>query len=190
MRDDEIIRLFKQRDENAVSAAVVKYRGYCLKIALNILGSPEDAEECVNAVLLKMWEMIPPHEPENLSAFLGKLTRTTAINMRRDANAQKRGSGEAELVYEELSEIVSGDVKNGSSVERTAENRELIAEINAFLKKQPEPKRSLFICRYFYCDSVRDIAANFMMTENNVSVTLNRTRKKLCEHLRKRGFDL
>lgn len=192
MRDAEIVRLFTERDESAVSAAVAKYRGYCLKIALNILGSAEDAEECVNSVFLKAWEMIPPHSPENLSAFLGKLARTTAINMKRDSSAQKRGGDEVELVYDELSEIASGGLSgsSGSSVERTAENRELIAEINEFLKKQPEPKRSLFICRYFYCDSVREIAANFLMTQNNVSVTLNRTRKKLCEHLRKRGFDL
>lgn len=192
MQDAEIVRLFTERDESAVSAAVGKYRGYCLKIAMNILGSAEDAEECVNGVFLKAWEMIPPHSPENLSAFLGKLARTTAINMKRDSSAQKRGGGEVDLVYDELSEIASGGVNgsSGSSVERTAENRELIGEINAFLKKLPEPKRSMFICRYWYCDSVRDIAAEFMTTENNVSVILNRVRKKLREHLQKRGFDL
>lgn len=186
MQDDEIIRLFRERDESAVSAAMNKYRKYCLKIALNILGAHEEADECINRVFMKAWDMIPPHEPNNLAAFLGKLARTTAANMRRDENAQKRGGGETELVYEELSELVSGK----SNVERDAENRELIAEINAFLKKLSDMKRGIFICRYWYCDSVRDIAAEFMTTESNVSVILNRTRKKLKEHLRKRGFDL
>lgn len=186
MQDAEIVRLFTERSEDAISASIGKYRGYCMKIALNILGAPEEAEECINRVFLKAWDMIPPHEPNNLSTFLGKITRTTAINMRRDSNAQKRGGGETELLYDELSEIVSGS----SNVERDAENRELIAEINAFLKKLSDMKRGIFICRYWYCDSVRDIAAEFMTTENNVSVILNRTRKKLREHLRKRGFDL
>lgn len=91
IQDAEIIRLFQERDEGSVFAAIGKYRGYCLKIALNILGAPEEADECVNRVFMKAWDMIPPHEPNNLAAFLGKLTRTTAINMRRDENAQKRG---------------------------------------------------------------------------------------------------
>ncbi len=186
MEDKEIVQLFLDRDERAIAAASDKYRAYCLKIASNILSSPEDAEFCLNEVFLKAWEIIPPHEPEMLSAFLGKITRNCAINMRKKVNAQKRGGGETELVYEELSDVVSG----GAGVERDTENRELIAEINRFLEKLPPFKRNVFICRYWYCDSVRDIAAEFMTTENAVSVTLNRTRKKLREYLQKRGFEI
>lgn len=186
VQDKEIVRLFLERNEKAVSAASEKYRAYCMKIAVNILNSQEDAEYCLNEVFLKAWELIPPHEPEMLSAFLGKITRNCAVNMYKHDTAQKRGGGEAALVYEELSEIVSGS----SNVERDAENRELIAEINRFLKKQSAMKRSIFLCRYWYCDSVHDIAAEFMITENNVSTILNRTRKKLREYLQKRGFDI
>lgn len=184
MQDNEIVRLFLERSANAVAAAEKKYRAYCFKIALNILGSNEDADFCVNDAFMKAWEQIPPQEPKMLSAFLAKITRNCAINMLKSSNAQKRGGGEAELVYEEISEMVSG----GSDVERDTENREIIEEINKFLRKQPALKRDIFICRYWYCDSVRDIAAAFNTTENSVSVILSRTRKKLCEHLLKGGF--
>lgn len=185
MEDAVILRMYIERDERAVSATFDKYRGYCMKIALNILGSGELAEECINDAFLKAWEQIPPREPDNLAAYLGKLTRNIALNMRRDAAALKRGGGETELVYDEISEVVP----SGANIERDAEHRELIGEINGFLKKLPAVKRNIFICRYWYCDSVRDIAAEFSMTENNVSVTLNRVRRKLRDYLRKRGYD-
>lgn len=186
MQDKEIVKLFLERSDSAVAAASEKYRAYCVKIAVNILGSQEDAEFCVNEVFLKAWEQIPPQVPKMLSAYLANITRNCAINMIKQSTAQKRGGGETELVYEEISEMVSG----GSDVQRDAENRELIREINKFLKRQPALKRDIFICRYWYCDSVRDIAAEFMTTENNVSVILNRTRKKLREYLEKRGFEI
>ena len=186
MQDNEIVRLFLERSDSAVAAAEEKYRAYCFKIVLNILGSNEDADFCVNEVFLKAWEQIPPQEPRMLSAFLAKITRNCAINMLKSSNAQKRGGGECELVFDEISEMVSGN----SDVERDTENREIIKEIEGFLKKQPALKRDIFICRYWYCDSVRDIAAQFNTTENAVSVILNRTRKKLREHLQKRGFDI
>ena len=186
MQDNEIVRLFLERSEGAVNEAEKKYRNYCFRIALNILGSIEDADFCVNEVFLRAWEQIPPQEPRLLSAFLAKITRNCAINMLKASNAQKRGGGERELVYEEISELVSG----ASDVERGAENSEIIDEINRFLKKQPALKRDIFICRYWYCDSVRDIAAQFNTTENAVSVILNRTRKKLREYMQKRGFEI
>ena len=186
MQDKDIVRLFLERSDSAVAAAEKKYRGYCYKVALNILGSGEDADYCVNEAFLKAWETIPPQQPRILSAFLAKITRNCAINMLKQSAAQKRGGGEAELVFDEISEMVSGN----SDVERDAENRELINEINRFLTKLPAMKRDIFICRYWYCDSVRDIAAQFSTTENSVSVILNRTRKKLREHLQKRGFEI
>lgn len=185
MDDAAIIRMLNERDERAVSAAVEKYQGYCMAIALNILGSREDAEECVNDAFLKVWEQSPTSVTDNLRAFLGRLTRNSALNMIRDAAAQKRGGGGAELVFDEIADTVP----SGANVERDAENRELIGEINRFLKKLPAVKRNIFICRYWYCDSVREIAAQFSMSENNVSVTLNRIRRRLREHLRKRGYD-
>lgn len=184
MDDNEIVKLFTERSEEAVAAAVKKYKTYCMRIAVNIIHSREDAEECVNDVFMKAWELIPPHKPENLQAFLGKLTRNLAINRHRGMLAEKRGSGDAMLAFEELSAVIS----DSTSIENEAERRELLNEISAFLKKLPERKRNIFIARYWYCESIRDIAEKFSVSESNASVILNRTRRKLREHLLKRGF--
>ena len=184
MEDSEIVKLFLERSEQAIAEAMAKYNGYCTRIAYNILYSHEDAEECVNDAFLKVWDLIPPNRPEMLSTFIGKLTRNLAINRYRQTLAEKRGSGEAAVAFEELSAVIS----DNTDVENKAERRELLNEISKFLKKQPERKRNIFICRYWYCDSVQDIAAEFRLSESNVSVILNRTRQKLREYLQKRGY--
>lgn len=184
MEDSEIVRLFLERNEQAVAETMAKYKGYCTKIALNILFSQEDAEECVNDAFMKLWELIPPNEPEILSVFIGMITRNLAINRYRQSLTQRRGNGELAVAFDELSEVIS----DSADIENEAERRELLDEINKFLKKLPEKKRNIFICRYWHCDSLRDIAARFSVSESNVSVILNRTRKKLCEYLQKRGF--
>lgn len=183
MEDKEIIELFLGRSEKAISEASAKYKSYCMKIACNILGSPLDAEECINDALLKVWEIIPPNKPEMLSTFLGKITRNLAINVRRRQLTEKRGGGQTEAVFEELSELISD-----RNIEQEQERKELVGEINAFLRGVPERKRNIFICRYWYCDSVSDIASQFGISENNVSVTLNRIRIKLRKHLEKAGY--
>lgn len=186
MDDKEIVRLFLARDEAAIKAAVEKYRSYCMKIAENITGSHEDAEECVNDALLRAWESIPPKEPELLSTYLGKLTRNLAINRRKQINTGKRGSGEGVLAFEELSGMISG----GESVEREFDRKAIAEAINDFLKKLSERKRTLFVRRYWYGESVKDAAAAQGMTETAASVALHRLREKLRDHLRKRGFEI
>lgn len=185
MNDRDIVGLFLERDESAIREVSEKYMSYCSKIAANILGSYDEAEDCVNEALMKAWESIPPHEPEMLSTYLGKLTRNIAINRRRRTLAGKRGRGEAELVFEELSELIGGE-----SVEQAHDMKELVGEINAFLYTLPEMKRNIFVCRYWYCDSVPEIAAEFVISKNKVYITLNRVRKSLREYLRKRGYEL
>ncbi len=185
MNDRDIVGLFLERDESAIREVSAKYTSYCSKIAANILGSYDEAEDCVNEALMKAWESIPPHEPEMLSTYLGKLTRNIAINRRRRTLAGKRGRGEAELVFEELSELIGSE-----SVEHTHDLKELVREINEFLYTLPEIKRNIFVCRYWYCDSVPEIAAEFAINKNKVYITLNRVRKALREYLRKRGYEL
>lgn len=182
--DSEIVRLFSERSEDAIAAAQEKYKNYCYKIALNILRSHEDAEECVNDAFLGAWDLIPPNKPEMLSTFLGKLTRNLAINRYRRGLADKRGNGDSAAAFDELSEIISGE----TDIEGETEKKELLREINAFLKKLPGHKRNVFVCRYWYCESIREIADEFSLSESNVSVILNRTRQKLREYLRKRGY--
>ncbi len=184
MEGKEIVELFFSRSEGAIEAANEKYCGYLSKIAMNILGSREDSEECVNDTLLKAWELIPPNRPARLSTFLGKLTRNIAINRLRNQRAQKRGGGEADAVFDEISEFTPDKI----SVENEAEKKELIAAMDEFLKKLPQKKRNVFICRYWYCDSIKEIAAQQGLSESNVSVILNRTGQKLKQYLTEKGM--
>ena len=184
MNDKDIIQLYFNRDQSALSATAKKYGKYCTSIAKNILGSNEDAEECVNDTYLSAWNSIPPTRPTILSAFLGKITRNLAFNKYKHNHVMKRGSGEIAVVLDELAECVSGL----EDVEQEIDRRELIAEINSFLDTLSPKKRNIFICRYWYSDSIPSIAKRYEMTESNVSVTLNRLRSKLKEYLSERGY--
>lgn len=183
MEDQNIIQLYFDRNERAISETALKYGKYCRTIAMNILNSNEDADECVNDTYLNAWHAIPPHKPGILSVFLGRITRNLSFNQYKYKHADKRGGGEIALILDELGEIVSGE----ESVEDAILKRELMNEINAFLKTLPAQKRSMFILRYWYSDSVSSIAERLKLTENSVSVTLNRIRKKLREYLIERG---
>lgn len=186
MTDNDIIELYMRRDERAIAATQKIYGKYCEKIARNILGDEQEAQECVNDTYLKAWEKIPPERPQIFAAYLAKITRNNALSRYRRNTTEKRGRGTVPLILDELSEIVS----DGSTVEKTAENREIIAEINRFLETLPEKNRRIFVLRYICCESVKSIADRFGMRENNVSVNLNRTKKQLRQHLSKEGYDL
>jgi RNA polymerase sigma-70 factor (ECF subfamily) len=186
MDDPKIVQLYWDRDEQAIPATADKYGRYCTAIAKNILGSNEDAEECVNDTYLNAWNSMPPHRPSVLSTFLGKLTRNLSFNRYKHNTADKRGGGETTAVLDELLEIVS----DTDSVEQEINRKELVKAIDTFLGTLSADKRGIFICRYWYFDSISTIASSFGMTENNVSVNLNRTRLKLHNYLLERGFEL
>lgn len=184
IEDRDLIDLFNRRDQSVIEAVNQKYGALCISVAKNILDSWQDAEECLNEALWKAWESIPPNSPKLLSAFLVKITKNIAINKYRAMHREKRGSGEIGLVWEETEDFIFAE----GSVEEDAERREALAAINGFLEKLPPKKRKIFVRRYWYCDSVSKIAADNGISENNVSVTLNRTREALKKHLQKRGF--
>lgn len=183
MSDSEIVALFWNRNENAISMTSKKYGTYCMRVAMNILNNHSDSEECVNDTYLKAWNSIPPHKPAKLSTFLGKITRNLSFDIYRKKHTNTRGNGEMPVVLDELAEIISG----GDIPEDIVIEKELIKEINQFLAGLSDEKRKIFVCRYWYADSVKDIAKKFKMTENNVSVTLARTRKMLRDYLVERG---
>ena len=186
MDDAKIVQLYWDRDEQAISATANKYGSYCTSIANNILGNREDAEECVNDTYMTAWTSLPPHRPNSLCAYLGKITRNLSIKRYKHNTAYKRGGGQAVLVLEEIAEFLS----DKDSVEQEIDRKELIKAIDTFLGTLPAEKRSIFLRRYWFFDSISDIASRFGMTENNVSVTLNRLRFKLHNYLLKRGFEL
>lgn len=180
MEDRAIVQLYWDRSKEAIPATATKYGGYCSSIARNILESPEDVEECINDTYLNAWNTMPPSWPEFLGAFLGKITRNLSLNRKKYNRAGRR----CEEVLVELDSIVSGR----NDLERSYDRRELIRTINAFLEKQPEKQRSIFVCRYFYCDSIAEIAQRFHMQEGAVTMQLSRTREKLRRYLAIRGY--
>lgn len=186
MDDAKIVQLYWDRNEQAIPATADKYGNYCTSIAKNILGNREDAEECVNDTYLNAWNSMPPHRPSILSTFLGKITRNLSIMRYKHNTADKRGGGQLPVVIDEILELVS----DTDTVEQEIDRKELISAIDGFLDRLPADKKNIFVCRYWYFDSLSDIAIRFGMTENNVSVTLNRLRLKLHNYLLERGFEL
>ena len=186
MEDSRIIELYWSRDEGAIAATSEKYGAYCRSVAMNILRSAEDAEECVSDTWLGAWNSIPPKRPSVLRTFLGRITRNLSFNKYKRDRAEKRGGGEISAVLDELAECVSGS----ESPEQELARSELAAEINGFLGALPLKKRSIFVSRYWYAESVSDIAKRCGMSETNVSVTLNRLRAQLREHLTERGYEI
>lgn len=186
MKDGEIVNLYLERNPDAIKETASKYGGYCKSIAKNILGNNEDADECVNDTYLNTWNSIPPHRPNILSTYLGKITRNLSFDRFRHRHADKRGGGEIELILDELGECVSG----ADNVEQAVEKKELVRAINDFLDTLSQEKCDIFLCRYWYASPVSEIATRFGMTEGNVSVVLNRIRGKLKTYLNERGYDL
>ena len=180
--DGKILELFWARDEAALSAVSEKYGKYCIAIAKNIIGNEQAAEECVNDALMDLWEAIPPNRPEHLQAFICEIVRNNALDAVREMKAQKRGSGQINMLLDELY-----DVASDYSVERIAEQHELMALVSKFLKKLPDRKQKVFVLRYWYCYSAAEVAQIVGMTEANVYNVLKRVRKNLLEYLEKRS---
>ena len=184
MDDSKIVDLFWERSEEAILRSDEKYGRYCRGIAQNILGSPEDSEECVNDTWIKAWESIPPNRPSRLSAFLGRITRNLAINRYHSQRAAKRDCP-MEIVLDEAAEIIP-DTAEGSLSDELA----LRDAVNSFLDGLPRATRIVFLRRYWYMCGISDIARDMGFSESNVKVMLHRTRKRLKEHLEKRGISI
>ncbi len=184
MDDKLIVELYWRKDSGAISATSQKYGAYCYTIADNILHSHEDSQECVNDTWLRAWDSIPPQRPSVLRLFLAKITRSIAFNRYNARNAEKRGGGEITAVLDELSECVAAS----SEVHAEYEAKELSRCINRFVHSLPERDGNVFLRRYFFNDSVSDIAVRYGLSENNVMVILSRTRKKLKKLLTEEGY--
>lgn len=184
MEDNKIVELFFQRSEQAVTETQTKYGNYCYSIAYQILANNEDAEESVNDTYIDAWNSIPPHKPAILSTFLGKITRRISIDRWRIRNAKKRGGGEMPLVLEELAECIAGN----NSIEQELEQKRLTEVINTFVLGLPKTEQNVFLCRYWYMDSIDSICRQFGFSESKVKSMLYRTREKLKHVLEKEDF--
>lgn len=186
MEDYQIIELYWNRDENAIAETDRKYGKYCRKIAYNILFDREDTEECTNDTYLQTWNTIPPHNPERLSTYVGKICRNLAINLYEKNTAAKRGGAESDACLEELENVLGAP----SEAEEQADLHFLTDTINTFLARSDKQSRILFVQRYWYMMSVKDIARENRMSESKVKMSLLRTREKLREYLQKEGYEV
>lgn len=184
MEDAQIVKLYWERNPEAIARSREKYGIYCFSLADRIVTSREDAEECVNDTWLHAWNSMPPHRPSALRIFLAKITRRVALNRWKAASAQKRGGGQLPLVLDELSECVSGQ----EDAEGAVETRELRRLLDQFIRELPAREGNIFLRRYFFTEPVGEIARQWGLTENHVSVLLSRTRKKLKLLLEKEGY--
>ena len=184
MDDRAIIALYWDRDQQALVQSERKYGGYCYTVAHRILDDREDAEECVNDTWYQAWSAMPPHRPGCLRMFLAKITRSVAVNRFKALCARKRGGGQAALALEEL----AGCLAVETDVEDAVLARELGETIRRFVRELPEREGDIFTRRYFFTESIREIALAYGLTVNNATVILSRTRKKLKQHLMKEGF--
>ena len=182
MEDEGIIALFFKRSEQAIEETDKKYGGHCYSIAYNILENREDSEESVSDTYLAAWNTIPPRRPNLLNAFLGKLTRHISIDRWRKRTAKKRGGGEIILALEELENCV--DTHN---VESELAKRELTRVLNAFLSSLSEIERNVFLCRYWYLDSIQTISEVSGFSQSKVTSMLHRLRGKLRKKLSEEG---
>ena len=173
MEDRQIVILYLNRSESAISETKNKYGQYILKIAMNILSNMSDSLECENDTYLSTWNSIPQKEPENLKAFVAKIARNLSLDMYRKKHAEKRG-GNTDVLLSELEDCVPDS----------------FLLINDFLKSQKKEKRVMFVKRYWYGESISDISNEMGFSESKVATSLFRTREALKEYLEKEGVSI
>jgi len=182
MNDQAIIDLYFARNERAIAETAKSYGNVCMQVSMNILQSRPDAEECVNDTYLKTWNAIPPTKPHSLCAFVCRITRNLSLNRLRDLRRERRDR-DMTLPLDELENCIPS-----RALEEEADARALGRAIDHFLGTLPKETRVIFLRRYWFGDSVRDIAAGLGLRENTVTVRLSRTREKLRIHLQKEGY--
>lgn len=185
MDDAQIISLFWKRDESAIDQVRQQYGTLCRRIAFNLLGDRQDAEECENDVYMAAWNAIPPARPRSLAAWLGRIARNIALNRFDQRSAAKRGGGEAPLLLSELEEVTGS-----SSVEETLDSKETAALIERFLRQESKENRLLFLRRYWYGDPLWALAKQFGCSESAVKTRLFRQRERLRGFLQKEGVSV
>lgn len=180
MNDDKIIELYFARNESAIEETRLSYGKLLISVAMRILDDPASSEECEDDTYMRAWESMPPTRPRHLSAFLAAITRNLALDRLR--SEKRHGSLALTLATEELSDAIpdtQGDI---------TEDIELRDALNDFLKSLSPTKRQIFMKRYFYMLSIKEIARDLGITQSGVKVALMRLRSELRRHLEIRGI--
>lgn len=186
MKDEEILRLYRERSEAALAETERQYGALCGAIARNILRNRQDAEECVNDALHRAWCSIPPEEPRSLAAYLGRITRNVALNRLEKQNRQKRGGGEITLIWEELGEMLP----DRDTPEQHWERRAIAAALERFLRGLTPEERILFLRRYWWAEPLKTAAAHCGIPARRAKSILERLRRALRSELEKEEITL
>jgi RNA polymerase sigma-70 factor (ECF subfamily) len=183
--DKQIIGLYINRSESAMTETASKYGSLCLHIAKNILSIHEDAEECVNDTYHTAWNRIPPTIPKSLRAFLGRITRNMAISRFRANRAQKRYSGMDTLLSE-----LDDCIPNSNNVEKQIEANELGGILSNWLEALPEEDCALFVRRYWHGETVKDLATRCNVSPSKIAQHMFKLRQSLKDALEEKGVAL
>ena len=187
-RDAQILQLFEQRSEDAISAAALQYGGLCRQIAMNILGNAEDAEECVNDTWLAVWNRIPPEQPRSLTAYICRIVRNLSLDRMDYLRAGKRNAATTsslEAIMELNQEIGLTDIQLEAVSEDVCRNA-----VNEFLAGQPKKMRQVFVRRYWFGDSLAQLSERTGFTESKLKSMLHRMRKGLRQRLEEEGVQI
>ena len=186
MDDKQILDLYWERSEAAISETSKKYEKYCRYIAFNILHNDEDSEECVNDTYLRAWNSIPPNRPSVLKTFLGKITRNLSLDRYELLNAKKRNGGQMSLIFDEIQECIP----SLDSTENIVEEIALTDILNRFLSSLSLEQRKIFMRRYWYLSPIKEIATEYDMSESKIKMSLFRSRNELKKLLEKEGISV
>ena len=186
MQDENIVKLYLERDEEAIRETSAKYGKRLRSLSFDIVKDEMSAEECESETYLQAWNSIPPNEPYSyLFAYLARIIRHVSLNLCRQRNVLKRKAH-----IEELSLELEQCIPSHDNTESVIEGKELAEAISVFLKMQEEEKRNIFIRRYWYLDTVSDISKRYFITQSKVKTTLFRMRNDLRVFLEKEGYIL
>lgn len=185
MEDAGIIELYNRRDEAAILETERKYGAYCARVAMNLLGVREDAEECVNDAMHAAWMAIPPESPRSLKTFVGRITRNLCVSRWRRDHAKKRFDG-VEVLLSELDDCVP----DGVSLDDIVESRRLAGAISAWLDTLGAEDSALFVRRYWHGESVAELARECGCAPRQLTQRMLRLRKKLKAHLEAEGAEI
>ena len=184
MKDEQIVGLYWDRNEDAIRQTQLKYGSYLSKVADNILGNLEDSQECVNDTYLAAWNSMPTNRPNVLSTYLGKIIRQISIDVYRKKNRQKRYASQYAISLDELGDAFS----DGSTPDEVLDAKLLDEVINRFVCTLSDEAQKAFVGRYYFFDSLKEIAGYCGMKESKMKSLLYRTRQQLKEYLLKEGF--
>ena len=182
MNEKVIVNLLWKRSESALQAVRDKYFAYCHTISIKIVLNEQDADECFNDLLLKLWESIPPNKPDNLTAYIGKIMRNISINKYKEKKRQKRNGSDLDISLDGIEGFIG--------VEDDIDDYIVGELISDYLHTLPKVNRMIFVARYWYFEPISEIAENFNFTESKIKSILYRSKNGLKDFLIKEGISL